>query len=55
MLVIKLMRQRLREIMRESFRNPGKPLSGLQQSWFEAWQRCFSQEGLLISKGYLKV
>lgn len=55
MLVIKLMRQRLREIMTRSFKNPGKPLSGMQQSWLEAWQRCFSQEGLLISKGYLKV
>lgn len=55
MLVIKTMRMRLREIMTRSFKSPGKPLSALQAQWLESWQRIFSQEGLLIQKGYLKV
>lgn len=55
MLVIKTMRTRLREIMTQSFKSPGKPLSELQAQWLESWQRIFSQEGLLIQKGYLKV
>jgi ATP-dependent RNA helicase DHX29 len=44
MLVIKIMRARLRDILTRSFKNPGKPLTQQQQKWMELWQRIFSQE-----------
>jgi ATP-dependent RNA helicase DHX29 len=53
MLAIKTLRSKLKEIMTRSFRNPGKPLLSGQQAWLEIWQRIFSQENLLMSKGYM--
>ena len=44
MLVIKTLRARLRDILTRSFKNPGKPLTALQQKWMEVWQKIFSQE-----------
>lgn len=52
MLVIKTMRTRLREIMTRSFRFPGKALTGQQTRWLEIWQRVFSQEAVLVAKGF---
>ncbi|KAF4636925.1 hypothetical protein G7Y89_g1157 [Cudoniella acicularis] len=44
MLVIKVLRSRLRDIITRSFKNPGKALTTLQQKWMEVWQKIFSQE-----------
>jgi ATP-dependent RNA helicase DHX29 len=44
MLVIKLLRSRLRDILTRSFKSPGKPLNAQQQKWMEVWQKIFSQE-----------
>ena len=50
MLCLKMLRTRLREIIAQSFRTPGRSLSPQQQVWFDIWQRMFSQEGLLKDK-----
>lgn len=50
MLAIKTLRLRIREIMAQFYRSPGKPLSSQQQDWFDIWQRMFSQEWLLKEK-----
>jgi ATP-dependent RNA helicase DHX29 len=44
MLVIKILRSRLRDILTRSFKSPGKPLTAQQQKWMEVWQKIFSQE-----------
>jgi ATP-dependent RNA helicase DHX29 len=44
MLVIKIMRARLRDIMTKSFKNPGKPLTPQQIRWMDIWQKIFTQE-----------
>jgi ATP-dependent RNA helicase DHX29 len=44
MLVIKILRSRLRDILTRSFKSPGKPLTVQQQRWMEVWQKIFSQE-----------
>ncbi|MCJ1434770.1 hypothetical protein MMC27_004140 [Xylographa pallens] len=44
MLALKTLRTRLREIMTQAFRSPGRPLSREQQLWFDIWQRIFTQE-----------
>ena len=54
MLVIKTLRTRLREVMTKSFKTPGKPLTAIQVQWMDIWQKIFSQENLLIAKGFLK-
>jgi ATP-dependent RNA helicase DHX29 len=51
MLVIKTLRTRLREIMIKNFKTPGKALTSQQLKWFDLWQKIFSQEELLESKG----
>ena len=44
MLALRTLRTRLREIMTQAFRSPGRPLSREQQLWFDIWQRIFAQE-----------
>ncbi|MCJ1285704.1 hypothetical protein MMC26_005045 [Xylographa opegraphella] len=44
MLALKTLRTRLREIMTQAFRSPGRALSREQQLWFDVWQRIFAQE-----------
>ncbi|MCJ1397878.1 hypothetical protein MMC11_001074 [Xylographa trunciseda] len=44
MLALKTLRTRLREIMSQAFRSPGRPLSHEQQIWFDIWQRIFAQD-----------
>ncbi|KAL8703328.1 MAG: hypothetical protein Q9201_003492 [Fulgogasparrea decipioides] len=41
MLAIKTLRQNLRQIMAQSFRDPGHQLSDRQQIWLEIWKRAF--------------
>ena len=43
LLVMKVLRAQLREIMARSFRSPGKSLSLQQARWMEVWQRIFKQ------------
>lgn len=58
MLVVKVLRTRLRELLTRSFKQPGKLPTPQQERWLEVWQRLFSQEpdkgsdaGLVVSKG----
>lgn len=44
MLVIKVLRTRLRELLTRSFKQPGKLLTAQQEKWFDVWQRLFTQE-----------
>ncbi|KAH8685702.1 ATP dependent RNA helicase-like protein [Tricladium varicosporioides] len=50
MLVIKVLRNKLRDIMTRSFKTPGKALTTQQQKWMEIWQKIFSQESLRDNK-----
>lgn len=44
MLVMKVLRTRLRELLTRSFKQPGKLPTAQQEKWLEVWQRLFSQE-----------
>lgn len=44
MLVVKVLRARLREMLTRSFKQPGKPTTPQQDKWFDIWQRIFSQD-----------
>jgi ATP-dependent RNA helicase DHX29 len=44
MLVLKVLRTRLRDILTRSFKMPGKLLTSQQEKWLDAWQRIFSQD-----------
>ncbi|KAK5990962.1 putative helicase C15C4.05 [Cladobotryum mycophilum] len=44
MLVIKVLRMRLRELLTRSFKQPGKLPTAQQEKWFDVWQRLFSQD-----------
>ncbi|KAI1866741.1 uncharacterized protein JN550_007594 [Neoarthrinium moseri] len=44
MLVIKVLRARLRDVLTRSFKNPGKLLTSQQEKWLDAWQRIFGQD-----------
>ncbi|KAI9167299.1 ATP-dependent RNA helicase DHX29 [Paramyrothecium foliicola] len=44
MLVIKVLRTRLREILTKSFKQPGKLPTAQHERWFDVWQRLFSQD-----------
>lgn len=44
MLVIKVLRSRLRELLQRSFKNPGKLPTAQHEKWLEMWQRIFSQD-----------
>ncbi|EHK25034.1 uncharacterized protein TRIVIDRAFT_178589 [Trichoderma virens Gv29-8] len=44
MLVIKVLRTRLRELLTRTFKQPGKLLTAQQEKWFDVWQRLFSQD-----------
>lgn len=54
MLVIKTLRAKLRELMTRYFKQPGKAVSESLGAWFEIWQKIFSQENLLLAKGFAK-
>ena len=44
LLAFKALRFQLQQILQNSFRYPGRPLSEQQQCWIEIWQRIFSRE-----------
>ncbi|CAN8106048.1 unnamed protein product [Discula destructiva] len=44
MLVIKVLRSRLREMLTRSFKNPGKLPTAQHEKWLDVWQRIFSQD-----------
>lgn len=44
MLVMKVLRSRLREVLTRSFKNPGKLPTAQQEKWLDVWQRIFSQD-----------
>ncbi|RKF62535.1 ATP-dependent RNA helicase DHX29 [Erysiphe neolycopersici] len=44
LLVIKTLRSRLREILKKSFKNPGKSLSTQQQKWMDIWQKIYTHK-----------
>lgn len=50
MLVVKMLRARLREVLTRSFKQPGKLATAQQEKWLDVWQRLFSQE-LLVGGG----
>ncbi|KAK7416763.1 hypothetical protein QQX98_004955 [Neonectria punicea] len=44
MLVIKVLRTRLRELLTRSFKQPGKLPTAQQAKWLDVWQRLFTQD-----------
>lgn len=44
MLVIKVLRTRLRELLTRSFKQPGKLHTTQHEKWLDVWQRLFTQE-----------
>ncbi|KAJ4417261.1 hypothetical protein N0V82_006294 [Gnomoniopsis sp. IMI 355080] len=44
MLVLKVLRSRLREMLTRSFKNPGKLPTAQHEKWLEVWQRIFEQD-----------
>lgn len=50
MLVIKVLRTRLRDMLTRSFKNPGKLLTAQHEKWMIVWQDIFSQEQLFPDK-----
>ena len=44
LLAIKTLRTQIRQIMSQSFKNPGRALSQQQQWWLNIWQRIFTLE-----------
>ncbi|KAF6786596.1 helicase associated domain-containing protein [Colletotrichum sojae] len=45
MLVIKVLRARLRDLLTRSFKQPGKLPTAQHERWLAIWQKIFSQEG----------
>ncbi|KUI62654.1 ATP-dependent RNA helicase DHX29 [Cytospora mali] len=50
MLVMKVLRARLRDLLNRSFKNPGKLPTAQHEKWMDVWQRIFSQEQLFGDK-----
>lgn len=44
MLVLKVLRTRLRELLTRTFKQPGKSPTAHQERWLEVWQKVFSEE-----------
>lgn len=44
MLVVKVLRTRLRELLTRSFKLPGKMPTAQHEKWLDVWQRLFSQD-----------
>lgn len=53
MLVIKVLRTRLREMLTRAFKQPGKPITQQHQRWLDIWQKIFTPEtkdpGMVVS------
>lgn len=50
MLVMKVLRSRLRDLLSRSFKNPGKLPTAQHEKWMDVWQRIFTQEQVLGDK-----
>lgn len=46
MLVLKVIRTRLKEVLTRSFKQPGKLPTPQQERWLEMWQKLFSQDAV---------
>lgn len=46
MLVLKVLRTRLKEVLTRSFKQPGKLPTPQQERWLEMWQKLFSQDAV---------
>jgi len=46
MLVMKVLRTRLKEVLTRSFKQPGKLPTPQQERWLEMWQKLFSQDAV---------
>jgi len=44
-LVIRALRTQIRQVMAQSFRNPGRPVSRQQQEWLSIWGKIFTLNG----------
>lgn len=44
MLVIKVLRTRLREMLTRAFKQPGKMITPQHQRWLDVWQKVFMPE-----------
>lgn len=44
MLVLKVLRARLRDMLTRSFKSPGKLPTTQHERWLDMWQKIFSQE-----------
>ncbi|KAJ9156652.1 ATP-dependent RNA helicase DHX29 [Pleurostoma richardsiae] len=44
MLVMKVLRARMRDLLTRTFKNPGKLATDQQERWLSVWQRVFSQD-----------
>ncbi len=44
MLALKHLRLKIREIMAQAFRNPGRWLNHEQGAWFDIWQQAFAHK-----------
>lgn len=44
MLVMKVLRARLRDLLTRSFKSPGKLPTAQQERWLDVWQRIFSRD-----------
>jgi ATP-dependent RNA helicase DHX29 len=42
MLVIKMLRARMREVLTRSFKSPGKLPTAQQERWLDVWQKIFT-------------
>ncbi len=44
-LIIRALRTQIRQVMAQSFRNPGRPVSRQQQEWLSIWGKIFTLNG----------
>lgn len=42
MLVLKVLRARLKELLTRSFKSPGRSHTAQQEKWLDVWQRIFT-------------
>lgn len=51
MLAVKTLRQKLRQVTAQSFRDPGRELSSQQQSWLNVWEKIVEYQEKRKAKG----
>lgn len=55
MLVVKVLRTRLRELLTRAFKHPGKLPTAQHEKWLEVWQRLFTQDKQTDTKSSVTV